>query len=171
MSMEPKRIPKVVDLIAFFKGQFKGTDGNTPMKSVLILLILAASPALGWSEPVRGSADRKGMLDAIRPHATWALGAPIEFVVSTLRMEGSFGFAMVIPQRPGGGEIDVALTPMGLRAPEDVAFMDGAQMQALLEKSGDTWVAVHWAIGATDAWFVAPEFCAAYRSVIGDFCH
>ena len=81
------------------------------------------------------------------------------------------GFAMVNPQRPGGAQIDPARTPMVARDPDVAAFMDGVAMQALFEKSGETWVAVHWAIGATDVWFSAPELCAAYRAVIADYCH
>ena len=66
--------------------------------------------------------------------------------------------------------IDPQTTPMALRDPDGAAFMDGVDMQALLEKSGDTWVAVHWAIGATDVWFIAPELCAAYRVVLTTYC-
>ena len=140
------------------------------MKIIVFLAFLAAGPAFGWSEPARGSADRTGMLDALRPHATWALGGPVEFMVGQLRMEGNLGFVTVSPQRPGGGVIDPQTTPMALRDPDGAAFMDGVDMQALLEKSGDTWVAVHWAIGATDVWFIAPELCAAYRVVLTTYC-
>jgi ATP phosphoribosyltransferase len=59
---------------------------------------------------------------------------------------------------------------MARRDPDSARFMDGVRMQALLEKSGDTWVAVHWVIGATDVWFITPELCAAYHAVIADFC-
>lgn len=134
------------------------------------LAVSGAGPALGWQEPARGSADRAGMLDALRPHAVWLLGGPVEFVVDSLRVDGRLGFAMLRPQRPGGAEIDLRQTPMGLRDPEGIDFMDGSSMQALFERAGDTWVAVHWAIGATDAWFTAPELCAAYRPVLAEFC-
>ena len=168
--MEPRRLCKVFGLIAFFIHHCKRNFGEV-MKHVAFLAAVCASPAFGWQEPARGSADRAALMDALRPHAVWQLGGPVEFVIDTLRVEGRFGFAMVQPQRPGGVGIDLAHSPMGLRDPEIVDYMDGTTMQALYEKSGETWVAVHWAIGATDAWFTAPEFCAAYRPVLADVCN
>ncbi len=141
------------------------------MKHIALIAAICATPAFGWQEPARGSAERAGLMDALRPHATWQLGGPVEFVVGELRVDGRLGFAMVNPQRPGGAQIDPARTPMVARDPDVAAFMDGVAMQALFEKSGETWVAVHWAIGATDVWFSAPELCAAYRAVIADYCH
>jgi hypothetical protein len=120
-------------------------------------------------EPARGSADRAGLMDAIRPHVEWQLGRPIEFVVYDLRMAGNVAFANLQPQRPGGGEIDITQTPMAARG-VDLSFMDGTSLQVLYEKTGDTWVAVHWAIGPTDVWYVAEELCQAYSAVIGDVC-
>ena len=124
----------------------------------------------GYSEPPRGSATRAALMDAIRPHAEWMLGAPVAFVVSDLRVAGNLAFAMLRPQRPDGRMIDPAKTPMVLRGGADPEMMDGVAIQALYRKSGDTWVAVHWAIGATDVWFSSPDLCEAYRRVIPDYC-
>jgi glucose/arabinose dehydrogenase len=40
------------------------------------------------------------MMDAIRPHVEFLLGAPVEFVIDDLRVVGKMGFARVSPQRP-----------------------------------------------------------------------
>ncbi|WP_372613708.1 hypothetical protein [Aquicoccus sp.] len=127
-------------------------------------------------EPARGSETRKALMDALRPHAEWVLGRPVEFVVHELRLaEGpglpfAVAFASVQAQRPGGGAIDIRTTPGFLRGEIMAEVMDASRLQALYRKVGDTWVAVHWAIGATDVWYADPEFCADYFAVLPEFC-
>jgi len=38
-------------------------------------------PAIGWAweEPQRGTDTRSALMDALRPHAEWMLGKPVEF--------------------------------------------------------------------------------------------
>jgi len=43
-------------------------------------------------------------------------------------------------------------------------------MQALYYKSGETWVAVHWTIGASDVWWAYEPICAVWRQVIPEGC-
>ena len=50
------------------------------------LLSVFASASYAWEEPARGTSDRSELMDAIRPHIEWSLGAPIEFVISQLRV-------------------------------------------------------------------------------------
>jgi hypothetical protein len=140
-----------------------------PMKPLiaLALALLTTAPAFGWSEPPRGSADRRALMDAVRPHVEAMLGAPIEFMVDRLRQEGDVAFAMLSPQRPGGGKIDLLRAPVLLR---DGYVPDNTGVQALYRRSGTTWVAVHWAVGATDVWFSAPEFCRDWRAVLPEYC-
>ncbi|WP_323763629.1 hypothetical protein [Marinovum sp.] len=147
-----------------------------------VILLAIAAVALGlatgkgaaqdraWHEPARGSATRSALMEALRPHAEWELGAPVEFVVGELRVAGDLAFAALTAQRPGGAAIDLRRTPGFARGTLDPEMMDGASLQALYRKSGATWVAVHHAIGATDAWFVWEPLCAAYRPVISDYC-
>lgn len=135
-----------------------------------VFFLIFANAAMAWDEPARSTADRAGLMDALRPHAVWMLGPPVEFVVHELRRAGNVGFASVSAQRPGGGQIDISRTPGAARGQLDVEYMDGSSLQALYLKSGDTWVAVHWAIGATDAWFADPVFCPDYHTVIPEFC-
>lgn len=142
------------------------------MRLALILMLCLAlpSPAAAWTEPARGTAERRAMMDAMRPLAEMNLGAPVEFVVHGLRVDGRAGFAMVSAQRPGGGEIDLAQTPLVRQQGLDPEFMDGASMQALLWKSGQSWVVAHWAIGATDVWWADPAFCPQWAAVTPEVC-
>lgn len=141
--------------------------------------LTTSMPALAqdWSEPTRGSQTRKDLMDAIRPHAEWQLGAPVQFVVDTLRLSGDRALAFLSPQRPGGVPIDVTSVPAVLRGHWGVDSdgyledMDGVSIMALLVKSGDTWVAQHFSVGATDLWISDPEICADYITVMSDFCY
>jgi hypothetical protein len=143
------------------------------MRFVLLLLgLVLAGPvsAQSWQEPARGTPTRQALMDALRPHAMWVLGSPIEFVVHELRQSGKLAFAAVDPQRPGGSQINLRETPGFHRGDLDPDFMDGMTLQALLYKSGDTWVAVEWAIGATDVWFATDPICNTWRAVIPEAC-
>jgi len=131
------------------------------------LALLISGPVWAWSEPARGSAERRALMDAVRPHVENMLGAPLEFVVGRLRREGNVAFAMLSPQRPGGGRIDLSRSPVVLR---DGYYPDNTDVQVLYRRSGTTWVAVHWSVGATDVWFSSPEFCREWRVVLPEYC-
>lgn len=141
-------------------------------RAVFLIFLMLAGPvsAQGWYEPQRGTPLRAALMDALRPHAAWLLGAPVEFVVYDLRVSGDLAFASVYPQRPGGGEIVLSQTPGAARGELYVDDMDGVGMQALYVKSGQTWVAVHWAMGATDVWYSYGPICAIWRPVIAEAC-
>ncbi len=123
-----------------------------------------------YFEPARGTELRRNLMAAIRPHAEWNFGRPVEFVVSDLRASGDVAYASLSPQRPGGGAIDIRTTPMYAHDQIDPEFSEGIYMHVLYQKSGDMWVAVHFSIGATDVWFSQPDFCAIWRPVIPDYC-
>lgn len=141
------------------------------MRFALILAtLLASTTAQAWEEPQRGTQTRSDMMNAIRPHVEWLFGTPIEFVVYDLRVEGDVGFASLQAQRPGGGQIDFVNTPGVRRGEYEVEFSDGSGVQALLQKSGNMWVATHYEIGATDVWWFWPEFCPIWGLVIPEGC-
>jgi hypothetical protein len=140
------------------------------MRALCLALALAAAPAAAWEEPARGTPLRTALLDAIRPHLEWALGAPVELTVWDLRRDGGVAFFSGMAQRPGGKEIDIATTPAARRGELDPEVGDGATVQALYKLSGQTWVAVHWAISATDVWYAYEPLCAEYRAVIPEAC-
>lgn len=133
--------------------------------------------AQDWHEPARGTQTRKDVMDAIRPLAEWQLGAPVQFVVDQLRVSNDRVLAFLSPQRPGGAPIDVYNLPAVKRGEWQVdgdgylADMDGVSIMALLVKSGNTWVAQHFSIGATDLWIADPEICGDYLAVMSDFCY
>lgn len=129
-----------------------------------------AALAEGAQTPERGSATRAGLLDALRPHAEWMLGAPVVFVVHEMRVAGDLGFAALEARRPGGAEIDITQTPGYARGLLDPEQMDGASLQALYVLSGDTWVAQFWELGATDVWYAADALCAKWRPVLPMAC-
>ncbi len=137
---------------------------------IVIVLAGGLANAQSWSEPKRGTATRTALMDALRPHAEWQLGAPVEFVVHDLRRAGNLAYASITAQRPGGHVINQYKTPGYRRGDIDPEFSDGTSIQALYRKSGETWVAVHWAIGSTDVWFAYDEMCRTYAPVIPEFC-
>ena len=49
-------------------------------------------------------------------------------------------------------------------------MFDGTTVYVLYQLSGATWVAVHWAIGATDVWWADQELCVTFRSVTPEAC-
>ncbi len=136
----------------------------------VVLVTIWATAALAWEEPARGSPDRRGLMDAVRPQVERMLGAPVEFVVDDLRVAAGRGFAALRAQRPGGGAIDLFATPGARSGDFDPAIADGASVHVLYRKSGGTWVALDWSIGATDVWFAAPAYCIEFRAVIRDYC-
>ncbi|WP_300443837.1 hypothetical protein [uncultured Mameliella sp.] len=143
----------------------------TRFAPILAAIALAIAPlsANAWEEPARGTALRGNLMDAVRPHAEWVLGAPVIFVVNDLRVSGDVGFASLHPVRPGGREITRGEIPVrpGWDNPFD---WGGPNIQVLYQRSGSTWVAVQHAIGATDVWWSDPAFCPIWGPVIPEFC-
>ncbi len=136
----------------------------------MILIVIGAAQAWGWTEPERGSDTRAALMDAMRPHAEWVFGAPVQFVVRDLRVSGEYGFAMLSAQRPGGAAIHVPSTPGFARGTIDTVISDPTQIEVLYRLSGQTWVAVHFGMGSTDVWFSWTPYCDEYDAVIADYC-
>lgn len=136
----------------------------------VLWLALAGAAHAEYAEPARGTAERRALMDALRPHIEWMLGAPVEFVVWDLRVSGDVAFFSGMAQRPGGGAIDMYATPAARRGEIDPHVGDGATVQALYQLSGETWVAVHWAVSATDVWYAWEPLCRDYRVVVPEAC-
>lgn len=126
-----------------------------------LTLLLAAMPAYAQSfhTPPPGSAERRALMNAVRPQVEAQVGAPVEFVVRTLRVGQGWAFAVLEPQRPGGRSIP---------AP-DPEFGDGVTTYAVLRNTGDGWRPLMVAVGPTDvAW---AEYCdEAPRGLFGSSC-
>ena len=104
-----------------------------------LLVLIAAPPA---------TADRKAVLDALRPPVEAKLGPNVEFVVAHLRIEDGWAFVIVDPQRKGGKPID-GWAIFG----EHFDNMDGLRTEAVLRRTKGRWRVVDWGIGATDVWY------------------
>ena len=109
-------------------------------------LFVANSGLAAAVTPARGTATRKSILDALRPKMESMLGAPVQFVVRHLKMDGDFAFAIVDSQRPGG----LPIRPEETTLADDWEFMDGLTTYALMARSGGRWALVASVTGPTD---------------------
>jgi hypothetical protein len=97
--------------------------------------------------PAPGSAQRRAILDALRPSIEAQIGPDVEFVVREIRVVGGWAFVAADPQRRGGGKID------GHHYFLHFDDMGGLSVTALLRYQNRRWNLVEQAIGATDVWF------------------
>lgn len=100
-------------------------------------------------EPARGTAERSGILNAVRPMLEARVGPPVEFVVNWMRSGSGWAFVQLSPQRPGGGQIDLYLTTFA----SQVEYMDGITTYALLRYQYDRWNLIDFVIGPTDVFW------------------
>lgn len=115
------------------------------------LAVAAASSAvLAFQKPTTpapGSADRKAIMDALRPAFEKQVGKPIVFVVQSLRVVSPWALASVEPRRTATKPIDWKKTKF--KEDFEQGVMDSISL-ALLKKSGKKWKVVELAIGPTD---------------------
>jgi hypothetical protein len=120
---------------------------------LIALLAGAALPARAHAEvftPPRGSELRADILDALRPTVADEIGGAIEFVVSSLRVQGNWAYASVRPQRPNGLPIDWSTTKFRREWDEGVMSDD---VLALLRRDAGGWRVVEYVIGPTDVYW------------------
>ena len=106
----------------------------------------AAGPSPAFA-PSPGSAQRRAILDALRPAIEAQIGPDVEFVVRQIRVVGGWALVIADPQRRGGGAID------GHHYFADFDNMGGLMVTALLRQRSGRWTLVEQAIGATDVWY------------------
>jgi hypothetical protein len=120
------------------------------MRRALLLALVfcaAAASAVAQVTPPRGSPLRAQLMDTLRPTVMAEIGGPIDFVVTDLRVMGSWAYAYVRPQRPDGTPIDWNRT----KYRQDMAqgtMSDG--VMALLRHDGAHWQIVEYVIGPSD---------------------
>ena len=128
---------------------------------VALALLATATPALAqtFHTPPSGSVERRALMNAIRPQVEAEVGAPVEFVVRTLRVGEGWAYAVLEPQRPGGGRIPAPYPEIN----------DGVTTYAVLRNTGGGWRALMVAVGPTDvAWAI---YCdEAPRGLFGPAC-
>jgi len=115
-------------------------------------LVIAAAAAgvasaQGARTPAPGSAERRGIAEALRAPVEKELKQKVVFKIEHLKVSGGWAFLRGVPQRPGGGKVDYSATPYQQRI-EDGVFDDW--ICALLRKRAGKWQVVKYVIGATD---------------------
>ncbi|MEO1493345.1 MAG: hypothetical protein AAFV19_14415 [Pseudomonadota bacterium] len=115
-------------------------------------------------EPKRGTAERKQLMNAIRPFAEEKLGKPVQFVVKDLIVNGSVGYAALHAQRPGGKQIDMRNTPDARQYGYDENMYPG--IYALYTKQGGRWVLSGASYSPFEPPFMGPEVCATHGAVL-----
>lgn len=119
-------------------------------------------------EPPRGSEVRGELLDAFRPLAIYDLGAPIEFQVLELMVDGDTAFARLIAQRPGGVALELADTPMVAWRHADPYGFDGPRYEVFFVRDGTAWQVVNYGLGSTDVWWAGYR-CDTFGPLLQDY--
>jgi hypothetical protein len=115
-------------------------------------------------EPAKGSAERKAILDAIRPAIEAQMRGPVEFAVNIMLTDGEWAFVGANPQRPGGGEIDAEQTAFAGKSD----IMDGLTTYALARHANGRWHHVDDIVGPTDVAYMAwIELYQVPKAVLG----
>ncbi len=140
------------------------------MKNSLVMLLsivfLAATvSAQAIYTPKADSAERKAILDALRTPVERDFKQKIVFVVGDFSSNGSWAFIGGSPQKPGGGNPDLAGTKFeGYGDAYDHNFF------GLLRKTGGKWRVVTYAIGCTDVcWLDWDSQYNAPKSIFPNF--
>lgn len=119
-------------------------------RALTVLGLLPALPAQAQRvmDVGRNDADRRALMDAIRPVLERETQGPVEFGVRELRRFGDAAFGVLNPQRPGGAAIRWQDTRFGeaLRA----GAFDGGTTYVLWQRQAGGWKVIEFAIGPTD---------------------
>ncbi len=124
---------------------------------------------LALAGPVRdlpkSDANRKKVLDLLRPKIEKDLGQKVIFTVSRASQQDGFVFVMFSPMRANGKPIDYLKTKYAA-AKRAGAFDNGGV--ALFRKSGGSWKMLDWTFGRTDVGYVEwPEKYHCTKELLG----
>ncbi len=120
---------------------------------MIFLWVVSGAAAAQPVEPPRGSELRAELLDTVRPLVEYDLGAPVEFMVWEMSVDGDLAFARMRAQRPGGGVIDMETTPMVARRHVPMDLIDGPRLEVFFARTEGHWYVYEYVIGSTDAWW------------------
>jgi len=122
--------------------------------AVLLLALTGwtAPPAAADSAytPARNSAERKALMDTLRPSIEREIGKKVVFKVNKLKVQNGWAFLYADPVKPDGSPVDYHGTKF-----EDAVKhgMFGGGVGALFHKRSGRWRVVTYVIGPTDvAW-------------------
>lgn len=119
-----------------------------PVMILLITAFVAVVSAQAVYTPKADSAERKAILAALRVPVEKDFKQKIVFVVDTLNSNGNWAYIGGTPQKPGGGNPDLAGTKF---AEYEDAY--DHNFFGLLRKTSGKWRVVTYAIGCTDVCF------------------
>jgi len=128
----------------------------------VITLILAAALSAGAQtpyEPVKGSPERKAILDALRVPVERDLKQKVVFVADNFKVQGNWAFVSGTPQDSNGEVPNYRGTPYA-DAVEAGAFDNN--FFALLRKTSGKWKVTTYSIGCTDVCYT--EWWKLYRA-------
>ncbi len=94
-----------------------------------------------------GSAERKALAEALRPHVEKDLGPKVVFRFDVIKALGSWAYLAAVPKRPDGKAIDYSKTKFA------AAFKAGQfddRVVAVLQKKNRKWTIYLYSIGDTD---------------------
>lgn len=100
--------------------------------------------------PEKGTAARKGILDAARGAVEPAIGLPVIFVVSVLRTDDTWAYLQAEPRNPDGSPLNWARTAFA-RDWQNGVMSD--VVMVLLQFDGSNWFVVDHIIGPTDVFW------------------
>jgi opacity protein-like surface antigen len=103
--------------------------------AAFIAAMVTTAFAADVHEPAKGSAERRAILDAIRPAIEAQMRTPVEFVISVILTDGDWAFVSAMPQHPGGGAIDLEKTAFAGKSD----IMDGLSTYALARFANGRW--------------------------------
>ena len=113
----------------------------TKIAAIAAATIVLPAAASAQSGHTATGAERRALMDAVRPIAVRQFGGPIEFVVTEARVYQGWAIVRATPQRPGGGAL------RGYNSDS------GYDVDAVLRQTGYGWTVVRHAIGAGDVWY------------------
>lgn len=134
---------------------------------LVISLIFASALSAGAQtayEPVKGSPERKAILDALRTPVERDLKQKIVFVADDFKVQGNWAFVGGRPQGLNGEAPDYSRTQYADQV--DSGAFDN-NLFALLKKTAGKWKVTTYAIGCTDVCYA--DWWRRYRAPKGVF--
>lgn len=119
--------------------------------AMMMMMMMTAGFAAEIHEPAKGSAERKAILDAIRPAIEAQMRGPVEFQINIMLSDGEWAFVGANPQHPGGGEIDLETTAFAGKSD----MMDGLTTYALVRFADGRWNHVDDIVGPMDVAYMS----------------
>ena len=124
----------------------RSADLTTAMMAAFLILLTFSimTPAQVYT-PREGSPERKRMLDVLRVPVEKKLKQKVIFVVSHMKIQGTWAFVSGEPQNSSGGRVNLKGT-----AWEGSEDLFDNNFFGLLRKRGGKWTVTTYALGCTD---------------------